>query len=200
MSGALPTVRYPGRLAISSVSPTLVSRAQSLKGQKRSRGGQRWLFSYEFDGSDRDIYMDVWAFLNAQRGQYDTFTIAMPTNIVPRGTWGGTPLVNGAHVAGVSSIVTDGHTVSITGAGKRGDFIKFSGHSKVYQLTADFNSDGGGAATLAIVPALMADVADNEAISFSAVPFTVSLTSDTQPLDIAGAAFATLSFEAMEEF
>jgi hypothetical protein len=84
---------------------------------------------------EKTDYLDLWAFLNAQRGQYDTFTARCPSGISPRGSWGGTPLVNGAAAAGVASVAIDGLTPSVAGTGKRGDWIKFNGHSKVYQLT-----------------------------------------------------------------
>lgn len=200
MSGTLPSTRAPARLEIISWSPTMLSRAPSLKTQRRNRGGQCWRFRYTYDGMERDTYLDMWGFLNAQRGQYETFQIVLPTGVWPRGTWGGTPLVNGVHAAGVSSIVTDGNTISITGFGKRGDFVKFGSHSKVYQLTADVNSDGSGNGTLSIMPALVAVLVDNDTITVTSVPFTVILSSDEQPLDLEPPTKGMLAFEAVEDY
>lgn len=187
---------------ITSWSPTLLSRAHSLKTQRRKRGGgvQRWRLSFGYGTMERDTYADLWAFLNSQAGQYGTLTLTLPTGIFPRGTWGGTPLVNGAHSAGATSITTDGHTISITGAGKRGDFVKFGGHSKVYQLTADFNSNGSGQATMAIFPALLAALADNDTITVSSVPFTCILASDMQDLELRPPTQGGLQFVAIEDY
>jgi hypothetical protein len=105
----------------------------------------------------------------------------LPAGISPRGSWGGTPLVNGAAAIGASSVAIDGLTPSVAGTGKRGDWIKFNGHSKVYQLTADADANGSGQATLSLMPALNAAVADNEPVTFSSsVPFTLILAGDEQ--------------------
>lgn len=200
MSGTLPTSRRPASITVTSWSPTLVSRTQSLRTQRRSRGGQRWKLHCAYGTMERDDYLDLWGFLNAQRGQYSAFTLTLPSGIFPRGTWGGTPLANGAAAAGASSVAVDGLTISITGIGKRGDFIKFANHSKVYQLTADVNSNGSGQTTLSIMPNLVAAVADNEALTVSAVPFNVVLAADEMALDLSVPLQGTLSFDCIEDY
>ena len=200
MSGALPTSRAPASITVSSWSPTFISTAHSLKTQRRMRGGQRWKLRCTWGTMERADYLDLAGFLNAQRGQYGTFTITLPTGVWPRGTWGGTPLVVGVHAAGVASIAIDGLTIDITGAGKRGDFVKFSGHSKIYQLTADFNSSHTGTATLAIMPNLVAALADNEAITVSAVPFTVRLAGDEQGLDLQVPLQGVVAIDVIEDY
>jgi len=68
----------------------------------------------------------------------------------------------------------------ISGTLKAGDFIKFANHSKVYMVTADLT----GAGNVSIEPALVANVADNEAITFDSVPFTMRLRNDIQTYDL----------------
>lgn len=190
-------------MQIASWSPVLISRAHSGKTQRRKRGGNsahRWTFRYTYDHMESSLFMDLWAFLNAQDGQYETFTITLPTGISPRGSWGGVPLAVGVHAAGLSAVAIDGLTPSITGIGKTGDFIKFSSHTKVYQLKADISSNGSGQATLSLKPGLVAALADNEALTVSAVPFTVILTSDTSPLDLEAPVLGKLEFAAIEDF
>jgi hypothetical protein len=179
MSGTFPTSPVPADIKVSSFSPTLVSQTQSLKRQVRRRGGQRWAFEVTFPPMTRSEFAPVYAFCIAQRGQYETFTFVPPVVSIPQGTATGTPLVNGAQSAGDNTIVTDGWSNSIT-ALKAGDFLKFSGHNKVYMVTADATSDGSGNATLTIEPPLLASVADDEPLTVSNVPFTVALTTDTQ--------------------
>jgi len=179
MSGTFPTSPVPADIKVSSFTPTLVSETQSMKRQVRRRGGQRWAFEVNYPPMTRAEYAPVYAFCIAQRGQYETFTFIPPVVSDPQGTATGTPLVNGAQSAGDNTIVTDGWSNSIT-ALKAGDFLKFSGHNKVYMVTADATSDGSGNATLTIEPPLMADVSDNEALTVGDVPFTVSLVNDTQ--------------------
>lgn len=84
------------------------------------------------------------------------------------GAWAGaTPIVTVAGQIG-STILTSGWTVSITGLGKKGDTVQFAGVFTVnpityastgelqnFTLTADVNSDGGGLASLPILPAIV---------------------------------------------
>lgn len=200
MSGTLPTSRRPASITVTSWSPTLVSRTQSLRSQRRTRGGQRWKLHLAYGTMEMADYLDLWGFLNAQRGQYSAFTLTLPTGIWPRGTWGGTPLAAGAASAGAASVAIDGLTTGVTGIGKRGDFVKFAGHSKVYQVTADFNSNGSGQATLPIMPNLVAAVADNEALTVSAVPFNVILAGDEMALDLAPPTQGVIAFDCIEDY
>ncbi len=179
MSGTFPTSPVPADIKVSSFTPTLVSETQSMKRQVRRRGGQRWAFEVNYPPMTRSEFAPVYAFCIAQRGQYETFTFVPPVVSDPQGTATVTPVVNGAQSAGDNTIVTDGWSNSIT-ALKAGDFLKFSGHNKVYMVTADATSDGSGNATLTIEPPLIADVSDNEALTVGDVPFTVSLVNDTQ--------------------
>jgi hypothetical protein len=190
-------------IQIGSWSPVLVSRSHSGKTQRRKRGGgsaHRWTFRYTYDHLEQSVYMDLWAFLNAQDGQYEQFTLVLPSGFSPRGTWGGAPLVAGIHAVGATSVAIDGLTININGIGKAGDFIKFNGHTKVYQLKADINSNGAGAATLTLKPGLVAALADNEVVTVSSVPFTCILTSDTSPIDLEPPMLGKIEFAAIEDF
>lgn len=199
---ALPTLRAPAQTEISSWSPTFVSRAHSMKTQRRQRGAgvQRWKVTCTYGTMEPSTYADLWGFLVALRGQYTPFTITLPSGIWPRGTWGGTPLVNGAVSAGASSIAIDGLTPNITGIGKRGDFLKLQNSTKIYMVPADFDSNGSGQATVPIFPNLLASVADNETVTVSSIPMNVILTSDEQALSLQPPVQGTLSFSAIEEF
>jgi hypothetical protein len=182
MSGTFPTTPAPSSMSLRSIQPTLISVAHSLKRQVRSRGGQRWGFALGFQNRTRDEMAPLLAFALAQVGQYETFTYTPPVIGTPRGVATGTPLVVGAHTTG-RSVATDGWTPSIT-VMKAGDFLKFANHAKVYMLTADAVSSGGGAATLAIEPELVSDLADNEAMTITAVPFTVAFASDAHEVSV----------------
>ena len=91
-------------------------------------------------------------------------------------------MVNGASQTG-RSVVTDGWgTGSALTVLKAGDFIKFTNHSKVYQITADATCDTSGNATLAIEPELQTSPGNNEAIVTNPVPFTVFNDNDVVEL------------------
>lgn len=200
MSGALPlSTRLPAAVTLRSMQPTRTSLAHSLKRQARTRGPQRWGLSMRWAALRRAEFAVFQAFLLSQRGQADTFTTLLPGHTAPQGTWAGAPLVNGAAQTG-RAIIMDGFTVSQTGVAKAGDLLKFSGHSKVYMVTADANSNASGQATLAIEPALIASPADNEAIVTSNVPFTVALASDNLDTNITPGVLYTLDIDLVEVF
>lgn len=97
-----------------------------------------------------------------------------------KGTWGTTPLVNGAHAAGKGSrydgdgsglfedgsgtLAVDGLTAN-TGTVKAGDLVQLAGGTEYYSVVSDATADSGGAATLRIFPAVTRAVADNAAIT-----------------------------------
>jgi hypothetical protein len=182
MSGNFPTSPEAASINIKSFSPTFVSTAHSLKEQRRRRGGHRWMLEIDFPPMTRSEFAPIYAFAVKQRGQYETFTYYPPTVSSPQGTATGTPLVNGAQSAGDNTIVTDGWSNSITCL-KAGDYLKFSGHTKVYMVVEDATSDGSGNSTLTIEPPLTSSVADDEAITVSNVPFTVRFAEDMAEFD-----------------
>jgi hypothetical protein len=172
MSGALPTTPVLRDINISSTHPTLVSVSRSLHRQVRSKGVQRWSINGSYAPNSREDLMPIWAFALSQKGQYETFTFVPPVYGTTSGTASGSCAVDAAAVAGDTSVTC---TLS-SGTLKAGDFVKFTGHDKVYALTADFTGTG----SLAIFPSLIAAVADTETVAFTDVPFTVAFTTDMQ--------------------
>lgn len=171
---AFPTTPTASSIKITGISPTLTSVTHSLKRQARSRGGQRWLIEAGYPAMTRSQFAPLWAFVNAQQGQYSTFEYFPPIYKDTSGTATGTLLVNGGDSAGDSSIACDG----LTGTLKAGDFIKFAGHDKVYTLTDDATT------SLAIEPPLMSAVADNEVVTYNDVSFTMAFQDDKQELSM----------------
>lgn len=177
MSGTFPSTPAIEGVKIKGIAPTMVSRSHNLQRQVRSLGSHLWYIEGNLPPMYRSEAAPIYAFLMAQRGQYETFNIVLPGIGSSRGIATGTPLVKGASQTG-RSVTTDGWTASQTGIVKAGDFIKFAGHNKVYMITADANSNGSGEATITIEPALMASPADNASITVNSVPFTVANVDD----------------------
>lgn len=140
---------------------------------------QRWLIDAAWKDRTRAQFAPIFAFAVAQRGQYETFQIVPPEVAKPLGVATGTPVVSGVHLNG-RTIATTGWTASTTGIMKAMDFIKFSGHAKVYMVVADASSDVSGNATLTIEPALMDSLSAGEGITVTDVPFTVAFVGDVQ--------------------
>ena len=178
MSGTFPSSPAFQSLNIQSIQPTFISRAISGRRQARQIGGQFWKMTATFPPMTRAEFAPIYAFIIAQRGRYESFTLVPPVVGNPQGSAGGTPLVNGGSQTG-RSLVTDGWTVSTT-IFKAGDYLKLAGNDKVYMITADVSSDGSGNATISIEPALVSSPADNAVVTYTSVPFTVALASGIQ--------------------
>jgi len=177
MSGTFPGTPALEGIKMRGVTPTMVSFSHNLRRQARSLGSQLWYIEGNLPPMYRSEAAPIYAFLMAQRGQYETFNIVLPGMGSSRGVATGTPLVMGASQTG-RSILTDGWTATQTNIVRAGDLIKFAGHNKVYMITADANSNNFGEATITIEPALMVSPADNAAVTVNNVPFTVANVDD----------------------
>lgn len=187
---SFPTTPVASSISITSLAPTYVSVTHSLKRQVRTRGGQRWQIEASYPPMNRTTFAPLWAFAQKQKGQYGSFSYVPPVYSNTSGTATGTLLVNnsGGYVAGTTTIACDG----LTGTLKAGDFLKFGGHDKVYSLTADATT------SLIIEPPLNEAVADNEAITYNAVPFTMAFASDQQNMSVGNNGFVSYNIKLIE--
>ena len=80
----------------------------------------------------------------------------------------------------------DGFSGDGAGRFKAGDLIKFASHTKVYMVVSDVTSSSN-AATVTIEPPLVADIANDSAVTYDDVAITVFLTSDIQEFGSVGA-------------
>lgn len=202
MSGTYPSTPSFESVKFTSWQPTLVSVSHSLVRSARSRGGaQRWAIEGVYSPNlSRAELAPIFAFALAQRGQYEVFTFTPPSLwSTARGVATGSPQVKGASQTG-RTVITEGWTSSITGILLAGDLIKFSGHAKVYIVTADAASNGSGEATINIEPALMASPADNEAVVVASVPFSVAFAADVHEFDIQAPDFHSFKVSLVEVF
>ena len=188
MSGAFPisTAKF-GTLGIKSIQNTIISKSVSGKRLVRQIDNQRFAFTVQIITAKRsDVYGDLMAFIMKQRSQKETFTIIPPEIEDARGNETGTVLVNGAHAVGDTTIAMDGHNNDGTHKFRAGDFLKFASHNKVYMVVADVTSSSN-ASTVTIEPPLLTALADDSAVTYDNVPFTVHLTNDIQEFGVAGA-------------
>ena len=129
MSGIFPTNPKFRTLNFNNNRPTLTNQALSGRRAVRQIGSQYFTFSVSMPPLDQDDAMDIFAFLQKQKGAFETFTIQLPTQ--NRGADKANTSVKavGVHSAADSTISLDGFTASTTGVLKAGDLIKFNGHS-----------------------------------------------------------------------
>ena len=188
MSGAFPisTAKFE-TLGIKSIQNTIISKSVSGKKLARQIDNQRFSFSVRIiTGKRSDVYGDLMAFIVKQRSGKENFTIIPPEIEDARGNETGTVLVNGVHAVGDTTIACDAFAGNGAGRFKAGDFLKFASHDKVYMVVSDVTSSSN-AATVTIEPPLLVALADNSAVTYDNVPFTVHLTNDIQEFGVAGA-------------
>nr|BAR32107.1 major capsid protein [uncultured Mediterranean phage uvMED] len=198
MSGAFPisSAKFE-TMGIRSMQNTIISKSQSGKKLARQIDGQRFGFTAKIITAKRsDVYGDLMAFIIKQRSGKENFTIIPPEVEDARGNETGTLLVNGSHTAGDTTIAIDGFAGDGSGRLKAGDFLKFNGHTKVYMVVADVTSSSN-AATVTIEPPLISNLANNEAVSYDNVAFTVHLINDLQEF---GAVSSDISGNLLYQF
>ena len=187
MSGAFPISNSKFEtLGIQSIQNTIISKSISGKKLSRTIDSQRWAFTASIITAKRsDVYGELMAFIVKQRSGKENFTIVPPEIEDARGNETGSVLVNGAQSAGDTTIAMDGFAGDGAGRFKMGDFIKFASHDKIYMVVADVTSSSN-AATVTIEPPLVADIANDSAVTYDNVPFTVHLTNDVQSFGVVG--------------
>ncbi len=189
MSGAFPisSAKFE-TLGIKSIQNTIISKTVSGKKLARQIDSQRFSFTVRIVTATRsDVYGELMAFIIKQRSGKENFTIIPPEIEDAKGNETGTVLVNGVHAVGDTTIAVDGHQNNNPNAFKSGDFVKFASHDKVYMIVANVDPSGN-ASTLTIEPPLLTALADNSAVTYDNVPFTVHLTNDIQEFGVVSVA------------
>ena len=179
MSGAFPTSPIASAVNIKSNQSTIVSTAINGRRQARQLQNHRWSMTVAFPPMTRASFASIFAFITAQRGKKETFTYTPPIIDDSLGTETGSVLVNGVHAVADTTIAMDAFAGDGAGRFKAGDFIKFASHDKVYMVITDVTSSSN-AATVTIEPPLTTALANNEAVTYDSVPFTVALKNDVQ--------------------
>lgn len=187
MSGTFPSSPAPRSIDVRPVQPTRVSVAQSFKRNARTTNAHRWMLHLRFPVLQRDDAAPIIAFINSQRGRYDTFTYILPTPLhTPRGSGAvgsPSPIVDGnlvsptGNVQNGRTILTSGWLPSVTPL-KAGDLVQFGSHSKVYEASSEMLTDPGGRGTLVMNPSAHQDLAHGVTVVTQNIPFTVGLAAD----------------------
>jgi len=187
MSGAFPISSAKFQtLGIKSIQDTIISKSVSGKKLARQIDNQRFGFTIRIvTGTRSDVYGELMAFIMKQRSSKENFTIIPPEIEDARGNETGTVLVNGVHAVGDTTIAMDAFAGDGAGRFKMGDFLKFASHDKIYMVVSDVTSSSN-AATVTIEPPITTALADDSAVTYDNVPFTVHLTNDMQEFGVVG--------------
>ena len=97
------------------------------------------------------------------------------SQVYNRGTWAGSPLVDGASQVG-SSVNLKGFTINTNNIVRGDDWVQFAGDTKVYQVLENASSDGSGKLTLKLNTPLIATAADAAVVTHgNSVQFKLAL-------------------------
>ena len=199
MSGQLPTSPVFNAMNFKSEVNTLISISDSGRRFARQIDNQKWKFTCKYTHLTRAEFAPILAFITKQKGQKETFTVIPPTISDAQGSETTTISVNGAHTAGDNTIAIDGFNADSAGSLKAGDFIKFSGHTKVYMVVADV-TPSSNAATVTIEPAIVENLSNDETVTYDDVPFTVYLESSVQQYSLGINDLYNYDFDVCEAF
>ena len=202
MAGTFPTTFF-NTIEFKSNTNTRVTTSISGRTQRASVAGQFFSFKMTSIPLSLSDFKTVNAFINNQHGRLESFTITPPVIASTSGTATGTvTVVDDSSIDPAYNITAGSTAIPVsggTGTLKAGDFIKFSNHNKVYQLTADTDLDGSTIDTINIFPALTTAVTGSTTVTYNDVPFRVFLNSDQSTFATNVEGFYRYEIEVREE-
>jgi len=184
MAGQFPTSPVAKDAQVGSQQNTIVTVTTSGRVQTRQIDGQKFTITLDYPPMTRSNFAPVKAFIMKQRARLNTFTVIPPVVSNAQGVATGTISVNGAITSGATTCTIDGMTTSTNGILKAGDYFRFTGQDKVYMAVEDLNADGSDEGTLTFEPPLRSNVANDVALIYDNVDFTVRLSNDIQEYSI----------------
>ena len=196
----LPTHTGIRNISLRAVNTVGISQSPfTYATQVIAHSGQRWEVDVTLPSMNRSDAEQWIAFLMSLRGSLGTFNIGDPTGATPRGSAGGTPLVNGADQIG-GTLDIDGCTASQTGWLKAGDYIQLGSGATatLHKVLQDADSNGSGQVSLDIWPYIRSAPADDAAVITSNTVGLFRLASNEQNWNVSEASIYGLTFGAFE--
>lgn len=153
------TVAVELRANTAVYASALTGSAQTL-----DRQAFKWRLQYTYNNLRTDNRATMLALIASLRGQSNRLRVPVHDNPA-RGSYGGTPLVDGASQTG-NTLTVDGCSLSVTNWIRAGDYFSVivNGEPELKMATADASSDGAGDITLTFEPKLRASPDNNAAI------------------------------------
>lgn len=163
--------------------------------QTLDRGGERWRVRLQFQNLTGADKAEMQAFMTKLNGQQHRFTLHDHSR-VQRGSFGGTPLVDGAGQTG-TSIDIDGCSASVTNWIRAGDMFEVNGDLKM--CVADANSSAGGAVTIDFAPRIVTAPSNNAAITTENPTGVFMLAGNDSGWSNAPGNFGNFTIDAIED-
>ncbi len=198
---SMPTTVGPSNVTFYATHATSVSRSPfTFASQVQSYTGQMLGATVTLPSMKRAEAEEWVCFLLSLKGQYGTFHLGDPNGSTPRGSAGGTPLVNGAHTVGISTISIKGATANQTNWIRVGDYLSVGvGNTRrLHKALANANSSAGGIVSVDIWPDLREALADNAAVTLTSAKGAFRLSSNQQSWDINEISSYGITFDCEE--
>lgn len=137
----------------------------TLAAQIHVQAGQRWRAEVTLTLRKRADAEQYIAYLSELAGGVGEIHLGDPAGATPRGSWAGSPAVNGANQTG-QTLDIDGLTANESGIALAGDYIELGSGTtrRLYKVLEDADADVNGEATLNIWPRLRESPGDNAVI------------------------------------
>lgn len=147
--------------------------------QVQNHPGDKWMFELTLPKMRRAQAAEWIALRLACRGRLGTFLIGPPDADSPRGSFAGTPVVDGSVAARATVLPVRGLTPLASGVVKKGDYLQIGSGAttRLYTSLTDVNADSAGEAELDIWPGVRETISDGTAIVSSGAKGTFAFAT-----------------------
>ena len=180
MPDQLPTSPAFQSVNIKNNQPNLVTISTSGRKQVKTQQAQFFSFTASYPPLTRAQFGPIAAHIMKQKGAVTDFEVIITEYSTTNGalTTQAVTLTNTESVGATVIELTAG-SLTLPGALKAGDFVRFQGFTKVHMVTADVDFSSGSA-TMNILPGLFNSVSSGQTIDYKDVKFTVFLENPVQ--------------------
>jgi hypothetical protein len=185
-------------------TPLIKTQTNSGKITRIAMGHQYYSFTVKYPRITARELGTVSGFISLTLGGYSAFQIVLPelsySKAEESADAGRTFVVTASTSSGatVLSYQVSGSNTASKEFFAAGDFIKFSNHDKVYQITQTTSTNASSTGYIVIGGALVSAVPSSTTITRNAVPFTVILDGDAQEFDTGMGGISSLSLDMRE--
>ena len=167
--------------------------------QTNALTGDRWSGSYQLPPiKDESIKAEWETFFAKLSGRSGRFYVTPPFRSTPRGAGSGTPVVNGASQTGTSLVLSVPDALNVNNWLMKGDYIELPGTSQLCVVLENANTNGSGAVTLSIAPALRASPTNGGAVRVQSPRALCMLVDDESVWDVSKFGLFEFSFSFFE--
>jgi hypothetical protein len=187
----------PTSAQMRKINPTRITTTLNGIEQRESSAGQYFALILEFNNLSQSEQRQIQGLFAETGGAVQTFDYQLPDFIGDStGTYSAGISMTSTYGAGVSTVLINagGSAIDL----QAGDVVTFTGHDKVYMLTADTVLDSGSNYILKIDPPLRAGVSATTAVTHKNVTMKARFASDNQEFDVDPNLYANFSIEIVE--